>query len=220
MNKLSAVLFDFDGTLIDSERFYFEAWGPILSQDFQLEITFDDWIASFAGHTLQRNVQFLKSNYGIETTDEHMWKRTREAYADQDLLSIQLMPFAGELISYLAENHIQIGLVTSNFKGVVSEILKNHKLYNYFNFFVTREDVQEPKPKPECYLRAQELCHVPASEILVIEDTVTGASAALAANLTCFGVSKHAAERSRLAKSVPLFDDLQQVYKELAESGY
>lgn len=220
MNKLSAVLFDFDGTLIDSERFYFEAWAPILKGAFQLEISFEDWIQDFAGHTLQRNVEFLRTKFQVDTTEEFMWKRTREAFALNDMLAIPLMPFAEEIIQYLAQSHISIGLVTSNFFPVVERILKAKGLYAHFSFFVTREDVQDAKPDPACYLLALKKAQVAAAEVLVIEDTLTGARAALAAGLTCFGVTKHAAEREKLKALVPLFEDLQQVHTELAEISY
>jgi beta-phosphoglucomutase len=51
MNNVNAVLFDLDGTLIDSEYFYFSNWAPILENDYGLKIDFDEWISNFAGHT-------------------------------------------------------------------------------------------------------------------------------------------------------------------------
>ncbi len=220
MNKLSTVLFDFDGTLVDSERFYYHAWAPILAEDFQVHISFQDWIDSFAGHTLAHNLEFLAEHHQVQTSTEYMWKRTREAYAKQDMLSISLMPYALEIIQFFSEQHIQIGLVTSNFLPAVERILKHHELYSYFNFFVTREDVVEPKPQPECYLLAIEKSKTSPAEILVIEDTITGATAAVKAGLTCFGVSKQLSEQKKLKTSVPVFEDLHQVFQELADSGY
>jgi len=49
MRNINAVLFDMDGTLIDSEYFYFSNWAPILKSDYDFEIDFEDWIRDFAG---------------------------------------------------------------------------------------------------------------------------------------------------------------------------
>jgi len=92
MKNISAVLFDLDGTLIDSEYFYFSSWAPILSASFGVEIAFDDWIREFAGHTLLRNVQHLKDRFDVDTTEEYMWQATRASYANADMRTINLMP--------------------------------------------------------------------------------------------------------------------------------
>jgi len=198
MKNISAVLFDLDGTLIDSEFFYFSNWAPILSSSFGVEITFDDWIREFAGHTLLRNVQHLKDRFNIDTTEEFMWEATRKNYANSDMRSIHLMPFAKEVLEHLKEKNIRIGLVTSSYKSTVDTVLGHHDLLPYFEFFVTREQVEQPKPNPEPYLLALKKLGLQKDEVIVVEDTITGTKAALAAGLQCIAVSKHLTERERL----------------------
>lgn len=210
LSTAKAVLFDLDGTLIDSEYFYFSNWAPILSKEFGLEITYEDWIRDFAGHTLARNVKFFKEKFQIETTEEFMWKETRANYAKSDMTAIRLMPFAQELLDQLKEKDMRIALVTSSYSTTVDTVLGHHGLLDYFEFFVTRELVTNPKPNPEPYLLGTEKIGLAKEEIVAVEDTITGYTSATAAGLTCIAVSKHTTERDRLGHANYLVEDFKQ----------
>lgn len=215
MNKIKAVLFDLDGTLIDSEYFYYSNWAPILENDYGLRITFEDWIRNFAGHTLARNVESLNTVYHLSVDQEVMWAATRAAYARSDMRQIRLMPFAKEVLEFVKEQGWTIGLVTSSYKSTVDTVLGSHELLDYFSFFVTRESVENPKPNPEPYLLAVDQLQMEKEAVIVIEDTSTGCMAAQAAGLYCIGVSKQDVERERLGIADVLLNDLAEVKKML-----
>ena len=198
MNKIQAVLFDLDGTLIDSEYFYFKNWAPILKEEFDLLIDYEDWIRDFAGHTLAHNVKRLVEDYGYDTTEEHMWKRTRAAYADSNMSDIQLMPGAKDILAFLKAEDIRIGLVTSSYRSTVDTVLGKHGLLDYFEFFVTRERVEVPKPDPEPYRLALTMLDLPAKDCVAIEDTITGSKSALGAGMQLIAVTKQEVELARL----------------------
>lgn len=211
MKHVQAVLFDLDGTLIDSEHFYYSNWKPILAQQFDLHIDFDDWLRLFAGHTLARNVQFLRDNWGIETSEELMWKETRAAYARSDMRSISLMPYAREILENLRSAGKRVALVTSSYQTTVDTVLGHHGLLDYFEFFVTRERVEKAKPAPEPYLLATAQLGLPADAVVAVEDTSTGLRAAKDAGLACIAVSRQAIERGRLTAADHIVEDLTQV---------
>ena len=213
MKNIAAVLFDLDGTLIDSEYFYFSNWQPILSTAFGLDITFEDWIEHFAGHTLVANVALLKSNWGIETTKEFMWDATRANYAKSDMTKINLMPFAREILTALRDKGTRLGLVTSSYRTTVDAVLGRHQLLDFFEIFVTRENVNQAKPNPEPYLLASSLLGIAPADLLAIEDTSTGCSAAKAAGLRCIAVSQHAVERAKLKDADALCYSMEEVLK-------
>lgn len=218
MKNIQAVLFDLDGTLIDSEHFYYSNWKPILAQYFGLEISYDDWIEYFAGHTLVDNVRFLSEKWGIETTDEFMWKETRAAYAKSDMTNIALMPYAAEILDELQAAGKRIALVTSSFRTTVDTVLGHHGLLSYFEFFVTREKVSRPKPDPEPYVLATTLLGLPKEQVVAIEDTSTGFTSAQGAGLTCIAVTRQAAERRKLVEAPVLLPGLQEVRELLLPS--
>lgn len=218
-HSIKAVLFDLDGTLIDSEYFYFSNWAPILEDSFGLIISFEDWIREFAGHTLVRNVEYLQEKYQIATTEEYMWKRTREAYSQSSMQSVNLMPYAKEVLAMLREQGIRIALVTSSYQTTVDAVLGTHELLHFFEFFVTRERVNNAKPDPEPYLLALSELGLKNTEVIAIEDTITGTTSAIHAGLKCIAVSKHETERRRLeSKADVLFHDLSQVMAYFSKS--
>lgn len=209
--QLEAVLFDLDGTLIDSEYFYYSNWSPILAKEFGLRITFEDWIQYFAGHTLVRNVSMLMDSYGIETTEEFMWKETRANYAKSDMTTIRLMPYAKEILEKLTTENKRLALVTSSYQTTVDTVLGQHGLLEHFEFFITREKVVYAKPNPEPYLLATETLGLPKENIMAIEDTSTGCAAAKGAGLTCVAVTKYGSEIEKLSKADRIVGSLQEV---------
>ncbi len=211
MKQIDAVLFDLDGTLIDSEQFYYSNWQPILAANFGLTITFDDWLALFAGHTLVRNVHFLKEKWGIETSEEFMWKETRAAYARADMRTISLMPFAREILQNLRAAGKRVGLVTSSYQTTVDTVLGHHGLLEFFEFFVTREKVVHAKPNAEPYLLATAMMGLAPEQLLAVEDTSTGLRAAQDAGLRCVAVSRQAVERARLTAADYMVESLVEV---------
>ncbi len=211
MNNFKAVLFDLDGTLIDSEHFYFSNWAPILSEDYGLTINFEDWISHFAGHTLAHNVAMLNRDFKLKVDEEDMWFATRSRYAKADMRTIRLMPHAQELLEVVKSKELTIGLVTSSYKTTVDTVLGEHKLLDYFSFFVTRESVENPKPHPEPYLLAHKNLELSKADILVVEDTSTGCTAAKEAGLFCAAVSKQAVERERLNHADVLTRNLKEL---------
>ncbi len=217
MNKIQAVLFDLDGTLIDSEYFYFKNWAPILKQEFNLQISYEDWIRDFAGHTLAHNVKRLTEDYGYDVTEEHMWKRTRAAYADSNMSDIELMPGAREILAFLKAEDIRIGLVTSSYRSTVDTVLGKHELLDYFEFFVTRECVELPKPDPEPYRLALTHLGLPADRCVAIEDTSTGSTSALGAGTQLIAVTKQEVERARLTAVDNIVENLSEAKALLAQ---
>lgn len=209
--NIKAVLFDLDGTLIDSEYFYFSNWAPILAEEFGLHITYEDWIRDFAGHTLVRNIQYLQDQFGVDTTQELMWTATRANYAKSDMTTIRLMPHAKETLEYFKSKGVRIALVTSSYNTTVQTVLGHHQLLDYFEFFITRELVENPKPNPEPYLLATEKLGLAKEEVIAIEDTITGYTSATAAGLVCVAVTKHVTEKARLSQAEFLISDLTKL---------
>jgi len=211
LTNFRAVLFDLDGTLVDSEYFYFSNWSPILAEEFNVHITYEDWIQDFAGHTLVRNVGYLNEKFGVKTTQEFMWDATRANYAKSDMTTIPLMRYVKEVLDLLKSKGIRIALVTSSYDTTVQTVLGHHQLLDYFEFFVTRELVENPKPNPEPYLLATQKLDLPQDQIIAVEDTITGYTAATAAGLECLAVTQHEAEKQRLSKAKFLIDNFSKL---------
>jgi len=210
MQHLKAVLFDLDGTLIDSEWFYFKAWKKVLAE-YGFELDSDVWLSSLAGKTDVQAIEVLHTQFGFQTDVEPFFARVKARIAQQyDEEQVPLMPGASELVSFLSKQNITMAVVTSSKREAATYHLERNGLMPYFKLLVTRTEVKHTKPDPEPYNLCVQQLGVEKQDCLVLEDSVTGTSAAKAAGLTCYGVQSHEIIRQSLLAD-RLFDNLHQV---------
>ncbi|MEH6307499.1 HAD family phosphatase [Olivibacter sp. CPCC 100613] len=205
-----AVLFDLDGTLIDSEWFYYKAWKAVLAE-YNFTLDSDVWLSSLAGKTDVQAIKVLHEQFGFHTVIDTFLARIKARVAKQyDDELVPMMPGAKELITYLCQEGIQIALVTSSQREIATYYLEAHHIMRFFKLLITRTEVKNTKPHPEPYLMCVEQLGVAKSDCLVLEDSVTGTTAAKAAGLTCWGVQTHEPIRQSLIVE-RAFDNLHQV---------
>jgi len=205
-----AVLFDLDGTLVDSEWFYYKAWKAVLV-NYAFDLTSVIWLNDIAGKTDVQAYEVLCDRYGLSLVKEEFLVRVKQQISQlYEEESVPLMPGVLDLISFLHQRQIILALVTSSQRGVAVYHLEHNGLMEYFTLLVTRTEVTHTKPDPEPYLLCLQELGLQAEDCLVLEDSVTGVTAAKAAGLTCYGVQSHESIR----KILPVdraFDNLHEV---------
>ena len=212
MKHLRYVLFDLDGTLIDSEGYYFRGFAPFLLEHFGINISMDDWMRYFVGHTLAQNIVFMEKRWGIKTTREFIIKHT-QPYYDSHVGSIGLMSGALELIDHLKSADIKLALVTSSFSDFAQEVLTTNKILHYFETLITRDKVVKPKPDAEPYQMAMSYFGGLPEEYLALEDSIAGLNSAQSAGISCFIINAFKMDEFKKADAV--FDSLMQVKNRL-----
>lgn len=181
-SSIQCVIFDMDGCLVNSERIYIEGWMNAF-QSKKIPIT-QEIVEGWAGHGLTWiNEQVEQYTHNHLLTLE--LRQLREEYFYQQLFlgNVNLMPYAHELLSYLKENKVLIGLATCTLESKASEILKYHKLEDFFDFTVFGNEVSNFKPSPDIYLKALEKSGVDVNHCIVFEDSPTGVMSAHQAGL-------------------------------------
>ena len=175
---LSAVLFDMDGLLVDSEPQWFSAEARTVAQ------LGGQWGADEAADLLGSNLE-AAANYMIAHTSTTL----ATAAVMQMLLDnattelargVQFRPGALALVDALVDVGIPVALVTSSVRTHV-EVVLEHLATDPFHFHVTADDVTRLKPHPEPYLTAVDRLGLAANSVVVLEDSPTGVAAAEAA---------------------------------------
>ncbi len=205
-----AVLFDLDGTLIDSEWFYYKAWKEALGHHGLL-IPSDLWLNEFAGKTDGQAFEHLRNNYAFKADREVFFEAVRTNIVQlHEEEVVPLMPGAADLIRFLHQRNVTMAVVTSSKREVATYHLERNGIRQFFTVLVTRTEVKHPKPDPEPYNRCVAQLMLKRKDCLVLEDSVTGTTAAKGAGLACFGVQTHESIR-RVLDVNRSFDNLHQV---------
>lgn len=171
-----AVVFDLDGTLIDSEALVKDAH---FSACAELGVTMTDaQFLSLVGMHREANDAQLQAMYGEDFPLETFITLTRAHVGDR---VAPMKPGALELMDVLDALDLPFGLATSSRRPWVDKHFSAHGLEPRFRAVVTRQDCAEGKPHPEPYLNASRLLGAPPANVLALEDSHAGVRSAHAA---------------------------------------
>lgn len=170
-----AVIFDLDGTLIDSMWLWTEIDIEYLSKyDYQLPKTLR---TDIEGMSFTEAAVYFKENFHIKDSIEDIkdeWNRSAyEKYAKV----VELKEGVREFLDSLKENNIKMGIATSNSKELVDACLDRLKVRDYFESIRTACEVEKGKPAPDIYLKVASDLNVEPKNCLVFEDVVKGIQA-------------------------------------------
>lgn len=172
-------LFDFDGLLVNTEHLHYQAYiDMLLGRGYKC-----DWNFMRFCELAHYNAEALRNQIYAEFPDiEPDWKilyeEKKKFYFDL-LLSgkVELMPGVEKLLRALEKENIRRCVVTNSLNEQTTLIASQHSVLKSIPRWVTREEYAQPKPSPECYLRAIELEGQTGDRIIGFEDSVRGLQA-------------------------------------------
>lgn len=185
----AAVLFDMDGTLIDSEPIWFETEAALLAGlGFELGPEHARYVL---GQPNEVACKYLLEVSGLPLTWQELSGRIEAAMVPLLSEGVELLPGAKELLVELADAGVPAALVSASPRSIVDACLGGIGA-DYFRHTVSGDEVIRSKPDPEPYLRAARLLGVAPGECVVIEDSPTGTASGVAAGCRVLSVP-HAA---------------------------
>lgn len=173
-----AVVFDLDGTLIDSEALVLEAYMAAADRH-RVPFTHDQFL-SLVGRHRQHSEMKMREYFGQAFPLQEFYATVGEFVGDKHA---PLKPGVAALLDRLDALATPYALATSSGPGWVDKHFRAHDFTRRFRGVVTREDVTHGKPHPEPYLKASTILGHHPADILAIEDSPTGAASAHAAGL-------------------------------------
>ncbi|VTU02711.1 had family hydrolase : Beta-phosphoglucomutase family hydrolase OS=Ktedonobacter racemifer DSM 44963 GN=Krac_10748 PE=4 SV=1: HAD_2 [Gemmataceae bacterium] len=196
-----AIIWDVDGTLVDTAEQHFSAWSR-LAAGLNFPFTRADFAATFG----MRNPEILRQLFDPGATDERcreLGERKEDLYrASVREEGTKLLPGVAALLSGLAARGCPQAVGSSAPLGNLDLLLGVTDTRRYFGAVVSGDDVSRGKPDPEVFLTAAARLGVSPERCVVFEDAVAGVEAARAGGMRCVAVTfvgHHPAEKLRAA---------------------
>ena len=185
---IKAIFFDHDGTLVDSEPIHFQLWRDVLAaRGIALsEALYRD---CYAGIPTIDNAVDLVARFAIDEAPASLAEAKNVAtrrFLEQR--AFPLMPGVRAALTQFQRAGMRQAIVTGAGSDGVQTTLRQHALGEFFETFVSGDDVVNSKPAPDCYLLAVRRLGLSPCECVAIEDTEHGVNSAAAAGVRCLAV--------------------------------
>lgn len=172
MQDKEAVIFDLDGSLVDSmwiwrqiDIEYLGRFGITLPEKLQLEIE---------GMGFSELAVYFKERFAIPDPVEQIKNDWNSMAWEKYLHEVPLKPGVGEFLDGCKRRGILLGIATSNSRELVENVAAAHGLHDYFSCIMTACDVKKSKPAPDIYLAVAAQLGVNPCKCLVFEDIIPG----------------------------------------------
>lgn len=182
LNEKKAVIFDLDGTLVDSmwmwkqiDIEYLGRYGYSCPPELQKEIE---------GMSFSETAIYFKERFQIPESLEEIKQCWTEMSIDKYRYEVPLKTGAKRFLQYLKDHNIKAGIATSNGQAMVCAVLDSLKISSYFQTVTTACEVAAGKPAPDIYLKVAKDLEVTPDQCLVFEDVPAGIMAGKAAGMT------------------------------------
>lgn len=207
-----AVIWDVDGTLVDTAELHFDAWLR-LAKEMGRPFSRHDFALTFG----RRNPEIIRDLFHDDFTDaevQEIGDRKENYYRAEAEKGVQLLPGARELLDGLRTRRIRQAVGSSAPRANLELILRITNSAQYFDAVVAMEDTTRGKPDPQVFLVAAEKLSMSPSRCVVLEDAVAGVQAAKAGGMKCIAVAfvgHHPAEKLKAAGADRVIDRFSEI---------
>ncbi|MER5465372.1 MULTISPECIES: HAD family phosphatase [unclassified Streptomyces] len=177
-SALQAVFLDMDGTLVDTEGFWWDAEVEVFA-DLGHELD-ETWRDVVVGGPMTRSAGYLIEATGADITLAELTVLLNDRFEDRIGRGVPLMPGAARLLAELAAHNVPTALVSASHRRIIDRVLASLGP-QHFALSVAGDEVPRTKPHPDPYLLAAQGLSAEPARCAVIEDTATGVAAAEAA---------------------------------------
>ena len=219
LSKIRAVIFDMDGTLLDSERLSHKAWDAA-AREVGVRVTWEIFL-KMVGHRSVDCMRIMQAEIGHALPAERIIASAREHYAALVRAGVPLMEGAREMFDFARERGWKIGVATSTRRESTREKLEHADLWKFVDAATCGDEVEHGKPHPEIYATTAKKLGVPAENCLAVEDSPTGFRAAFSAGCVSVLVPDLVAPTPESARDAAgIFSSLNALRERLSESPF
>lgn len=183
---MKALLFDFDGVLIQSMEDHYEGWRRALEK-YGIDMNPEE-LFMMEGQGVRAVATEITRKYNIPVEDtSDIIKNKQEHY--NTIKKIRFYPNLLDVLNWAREKQLKMGVVTGGMRTRVKEALESFGLMDYFKAIITSDDVSETKPSPRPYLIAATQLEVDTKDCIVIENAPLGIHSGKSAGMKVIGIT-------------------------------
>lgn len=198
-SRAHAVIFDLDGTLVDSEPLYHEATRSLLAE-YGIAYTWADHSESI-GIGTRETLQSLRERYSLEADVDDLLAALNRRFLDRAGRSAAVFPRMAELVARLAGAGIPMAVASGSSGAAIEALLRGAGLRDLLTVTVSAEEVAAGKPAPDVFLEAARRLGADPARCLVVEDAAPGVEAAFRAGMGCLAVPTADADATAFASA-------------------
>ncbi|MER7759340.1 HAD family phosphatase [Streptomyces sp. NPDC097619] len=205
-----SVIFDLDGTLVDSEPNYYASGRRTLEAHGVSGFTWEDH-AAFIGIGTLETLEVLRERYGIDAPVERLLEQQNDAYLELARTRTEVYPEMRALVERLRAEGVPMAVASGSSLAAIEAVLAGTGLDALIPTVVSAEEVPRGKPAPDVFLEAARQLGVEPADCVVFEDAAPGVLAAEAAGMACVAVphSPEAAADPAFARASLLYPEGQ-----------
>ena len=176
IEKLEAVIFDYDGTLLDTEKLFYNCMRDVSYREYGIKLDKLDYIRNVSGTSTENSQNYFVKTYKV--TDYPRFEKIVISELTARFDEAEILPGIIDTLKLLKKHNIKTAIASNGDRKHVLDGLVYKKLDKYFDAVVTREDSKNLKPAPDVYYKACEVLGVNIKNTIAVEDSYPGAMAA------------------------------------------
>lgn len=180
MSKIKAIIFDMDGVLIEAKDWHYEALNRALNL-FGMEISRYDHLVTYDGLPTKKKLEMLSTERGLPQELHKFINDMKQQYTMEIVYANCKPTFHHEYaLSKLKNSGYKMAVCSNSIRNTIQIMMDKASLAQYFEFYVSNQDVKNGKPDPEMYNKAIDKLGLLPQECMIIEDNENGIKAAKA----------------------------------------
>jgi beta-phosphoglucomutase family hydrolase len=179
-----AIIFDCDGTLVDSMPVHFLAWHETMSR-YGIQFPEDRFYA-LGGMPSHRIIAMLSEEQGIALDPNRVAHEKEQSFLNRIDMLVPIEPVVAIAREFRGVKPISVA--SGGFRDIILQQMRQIEIHDWFDTVVTAEDTARHKPEPDVFLEAARRMQVSADRCLVFEDADLGVEAARRAGMRCIDV--------------------------------
>ncbi|MFF2184530.1 HAD family hydrolase [Streptomyces sp. NPDC058155] len=186
-DSVPCVIFDLDGTLVDSEPNYYEAGRRLLARHGVPDFSWEHH-TRYIGISTRETLEALRAEYGIDAPVDELLTAKNRLYLELARASTEVFPEMRKFVERLHARRVPMAVASGSSRAAIEAVLGGTGLDPYFSLVVSAEEVPHGKPAPDVFLEAARRLGADPADCVVLEDAAPGVAAARAAGMRCVAV--------------------------------